>query len=117
MRSRMRGDQCRILWAAVGVVLTVVIGSEPVFSPVLSGSSQGLLFGRQWAAISYNVDHVCPSRSGEPWFATLQALALITDPPRMRPEGLTFRNGLLYVSGEWGDTQNQIAVLSTNFWG
>ena len=100
------------------IVLVLCAKSQSVTGQaVLSGSSEGTIYARRWAAVSYNVDHACPTRSAEPWFSTLLSAGLIVDPPRMQPEGLTFRNGLLYVSGDWGDTQNQIAVFSTNFWG
>lgn len=84
------------------------------------GSAEGLIYGRSYAAIAYDVKNVLPSRSGESWFPTLYnppSVNLILEPPQLRPEGLTFRDGRLYVSGDWNETQNQIAVLTTNAWG
>ncbi len=86
----------------------------------IMGSSDGLVFGKSYAAISYDVRGVLPSRSGEPWFPTLYnppLVQIVTDPPQLRPEGIVVRNGLLYVSGDWNETQNQIAVFSVNSWG
>lgn len=81
----------------------------------IMGSSEGFIFGRTHAAISYDVQGVLPSRSGEAWYP---ALALtVFQPPQLRPEGIAYRNGLLYVTGDWAETQNQIAVFSVNSWG
>ncbi len=86
----------------------------------IMGSSEGSIFGKPYAAISYDVRGVLPSRAAEPWFPTLYSpplVTIVTDPPQLRPEGITVRNGLLYVSGDWNETQNQIAVFTVNSWG
>ncbi|MFO0974149.1 MAG: putative Ig domain-containing protein [Phycisphaerae bacterium] len=86
----------------------------------VTGYSEGTLFGRGWVAIGYDVKPELPSRSGEPWFSTLYnppLVELLIEPPNLRPEGIAFRAGKLYVSGDWNETQNQIAVFSTDAWG
>lgn len=97
--------------------LTIAVGLQPaqIHAVEVLGSSEGSIFGRSYAAISYDVKGTLPSRSGEPWYPTL-ALTVV-NPPQLRPEGMAFRNGFLYVSGDWNETQNQIAVFSVNSWG
>jgi Putative Ig domain/Thrombospondin type 3 repeat len=97
--------------------LTIAIGLQAaqVHAVEVLGSSEGSIFGRPYAAISFDVKGTLPSRSGEPWYPTL-ALTVV-NPPQLRPEGITFRNGLLYISGDWNETQNQIAVFNVNSWG
>ena len=115
----MRGRAIAELTIA-GFVLTAFAQITSGQGFEIMGSSEGLIFGKTHAAISYDVKGVLPSRSAEPWFATLYNppnVTIITDPPLLRPEGITFRNGLLYVSGDWNETQNQVAVFSVNSWG
>lgn len=104
------------------VWLTLSAGVSSVYGQgfEIMGSSEGSIFGKPYAAISYDVRGVLPSRAAEPWFPTLYSpptVAIVTDPPQLRPEGITFRNGLLYVSGDWNETQNQVAVFTVNSWG
>jgi hypothetical protein len=101
----------------LALLLAVASGPHPAVAQTPQGSAQGSIFGRSHAAIAWEVKNVLPSRSGEPWFSTLLNQQLIIQPPQLRPEGLAFRNGLLYISGDWNETQNQLAVMQTNAWG
>ncbi|MBK8268802.1 MAG: putative Ig domain-containing protein [Planctomycetes bacterium] len=98
---------------------TIYIGDEAaraVYSVKLTtpetSTSQGTVFGRAWTARGEYVEIGMPTRSGEPWYPTLSGS--VNDPPKLRPEGMTFRNGLLYVAGDWNETQNQVAVYGTS---
>jgi len=100
--------------AILGLLATSTLAQSPL------GSAEGLIYGRSCAAIAYDVKSVLPSRSGEPWFSILYnppSVNLVLEPPQLRPEGMVFHGGRLYVSGDWDETQNQVAVLSTNAWG
>lgn len=96
-------------------LLTVVLSSTPVRAQSPVGAAEGSLYGRPYVAIAIDVKPALPSRSAEPWFPSLAPLVI--DPPSLRPEALAFRDGLLYVGGDWNETQNQIAVFTTNYWG
>lgn len=106
-------------------VAVLAIACWLAFAPFVSAqtpslASEGRIFGQPFVAFGYDVKSVLPSRSGESWFPHLYnppAVEMILEPPSLRPEALAFRNGLLYVAGDWNETQNQIAVFSTNEWG
>src|SRR5438552_10176551 len=94
--------------AVIGIVLSVETGAH---AQALLGSAEGTIFGRPYATFAYNVNAVLQSRSGEPWYPTLSGAGLIFEPPRLHPKGITLHNGLVYVTGDWNETQNQIAVF------
>jgi len=51
-----------------------------------------------------------PTRNTEAWFDDLATQ--VNDPPKLRPEGLALKDGKLYVSGDWNETQNQVGVYT-----
>lgn len=83
-------------------------------------SAEGTIYGKPYAAIGYDVKGILPSRNNETWFPTLYnppLTELVLEPPSLRPEALALKDGFLYIAGDWNETQNQIAVCTTNFWG
>ncbi|MBK8268803.1 MAG: hypothetical protein IPK83_11065 [Planctomycetes bacterium] len=83
-------------------------------------SAEGAIFGKPYAAFGYYVKPALPSRSDEPWFPSYYnppIAEIVLEPTALRPEALTLKDGLLYVAGDWNETQNQIAVFTTNYWG
>lgn len=101
-------------------VAALVAAYQPANAQVVSLAAEGTIFGKPHVAIGYDVKPTLPSRSGESWFPTLYsppAVQLVLEPPSLRPEALAFKNGQLYVAGDWNETQNQVAVFDTNGWG
>lgn len=97
-----------------------LLAGEASVAQSTSLSAEGTIYGRPYVAIGYDVKATFPSRSDEPWFPSLYnppIVELVLEPPSLRPEALAFRGGLLYVGGDWNETQNQIGVFSTNSWG
>lgn len=105
----------------VAVILVALCGNAGYArAQVASLAAEGAIFGRPYAAFGYDVKPVLPSRSDEPWFSTYYNPPLtevVLEPPSLRPEALALKDGLLYVAGDWNETQNQIAVFTTNSWG
>lgn len=108
-------------WLIPTAILIATCGNAGyVNAQVASLSAEGTIFGRPYAAFGYDVKPVLPSRSDEPWFTTYYNPPLtevVLEPPSLRPEALALKDGLLYVAGDWNETQNQIAVFTTNSWG
>ncbi|OWY66922.1 hypothetical protein B7486_34295 [cyanobacterium TDX16] len=109
-----------VKWQVPFLALLSLIPAASAKGQSQSLSSEGTIFGRPYVAIGYDVKPILPSRSDEPWFPTLYnppTTELVFEPPSLRPEALALKNGLLYIAGDWNETQNQIAVCTTNSWG
>lgn len=109
-----------VKWPTLLLALVSLIPAASANGQSQSLSSEGAIFGRPYVAIGYDVKPILPSRSDEPWFPTLYNppfTELVLEPPSLRPEALALKDGLLYVAGDWNETQNQIAVCTTNTWG
>lgn len=116
----MRRIQGVIKWGSLVVAGAVLIPSASANGQSISLSAEGTIFGRSYVSVGYNVRSVLPSRSDEPWFTALfnpPLTQLILEPTSLRPEALAIKDGLLYIAGDWNETQNQIAVCTTNAWG
>jgi hypothetical protein len=109
-----------VKWQRLVLALVSLIPVAVANGQSKSLSAEGTIFGRPYVAIGYDVKPIIPSRSDEPWFPTLYnppITELVLEPPSLRPEALALKDGLLYVAGDWNETQNQIAVCTTNTWG
>lgn len=107
-------------WLLVFGGISLVVPAADATAQSDSLSAEGTIYGKPYAAIGYDVKGILPSRNNETWFPTLYnppLTELVFEPPSLRPEALALKDGYLYIAGDWNETQNQIAVCTTNFWG
>ncbi len=118
----IRQTNCRDVRMAPALALGILaLAAAPIRAQVSPGlSAEGVIFGKPYAAFGYYVKPALPSRSDEPWFPSYYNPPLaefVLEPTSLRPEALALKDGLLYVAGDWNETQNQIGVFTTNAWG
>ena len=120
MRAKRSITQLTCCRRAPWLGLAIGLCAAPAQGQIARGISEGSLFGHPWTCVSYAVDNTPVSRSGESWYPYLYnppTVQLISEPPQLRPRGMAFRNGLLYVTGDWSITQNETVIFNTNRWG
>lgn len=121
MMCKLRIPRRTLLWRTALVLFLIELTAAQVQAQVDLGlSAEGAIFGKSHAAFGYYVKPALPSRSDEPWFPSYYnppLTEMVLEPPALRPEALALKDGMLYVAGDWNETQNQIGVFTTNNWG